>query len=148
MSTNAQYLEDFNDEFENAEIQEGFSSLPDGKYQARLDAIRMEPNSYTGFLHLAIEFVVCSGEYEGRKIFYSKPVKQEQMPYIKTDLARLGIKPARFSLVEKEFSSVLDKIVDIQLKTSKPNMEGKVYQNTYINKVVGEAPKTDNEVPF
>lgn len=148
MSMNKQYLEDFNDEFENAEIQDGFNNLPDGKYQARLDVIRLDPNPHTGFLHLSIELVVCTGEHDGRRIFYSKPVRQDQIQYVKTDLARLGIKPTKFSLVEQEFPSALDKIVDIQLKTSKPNGEGKIYQNTYINKVVGEAPKTDKEVPF
>lgn len=139
MSEFENYLSNFDDDFKNAEAA-GFDNLPDGKYQGRIEAIRIEPNKKSGELALRIEFEIANGEWQGRKAFYYKTINSNQMPYLKTDLQRLGIDPNPFSKIESYFPGVLDKIVDIQLKTSKPDKDGNTYQNLYINKVVGEAP--------
>lgn len=140
MSDFESFLSNYDEEFKNAEVAD--NRLPDGAYQARLETIRIEPNKKTGELALRIEFEIAVGEWIGRKAFYYKTINSNQMQYLKTDLSRLGITPEPFSKIESYFPGTLDKIVEIQLKTGKPNDEGKAYQNLYIQKVVGEAPKS------
>lgn len=139
MSEFESFLANFDDAFKKTEAA-GFDTLPDGKYQGRVASIHIEPNKKTGELALRMEFEVAVGEYTGRRLFYYKSINSNQLPYLKSDLMRLHIEPEPFSKIESYFPVVLDKIVDLQLKTGKPDKEGKTYQNLYINKVVGDAP--------
>lgn len=139
MSQFEDFLANYDDDFANAKVQD-FPDLPDGKYQGRVDRMFLDPNKNTGELALRMEFTVCTGQFEGRKIFYYKAINKKSMDFLRTDLKKLNIDPKPFRTLENYFAGMLDKIVDLQLKTSKPNAEGKTYQNTYINKLVGDAP--------
>lgn len=153
MSQFKDFLANYNDAFDKAEVQ-AFSRLPDGVYQGNVDVMRFEPNNKTGGLFLLMEFTVCVGEYTGRKIFHRRVIKEDPiyMNMLKTDLDKLNIHPIPFDTLEDYFPGMIGKIVELQLKTGKPNMEGKTYQNTYINKLIGEAPtpnnNQDNDLPF
>ena len=60
---------------------------------------------------------------------------------MKADLKAIGIEPEPFSKVESYFKDVLDKVVEITLKTSHSTKTGQDYQNLYIQKLVGDLPK-------
>lgn len=139
MSAYEDYLKMFDDEFEQAEASD-FSELPDGRYQGRLDKIYFDQLKKTNDTALRIEFVVAAGDYEGRRIFYSKVINGRSMPFLKADLKKLNIEPKKLSKVESYFPGLLDKVVEVQLRHSKPDKEGRVYQNTYINKLLGDSP--------
>lgn len=153
MSEFESYLKNFDDDFAAAKTN-SFTPLPDGKYQARIESIRIEPNQKSGELALRIEMEIAVGDYDGRKAFYYKPINNKQMDFLKSDLARLGVNPEPFSKIESYFPGLLDKIIEIQVKTSKPNDKGETYSNVYIQKVVGSAPaapannKTEFSQPF
>ena len=151
MSQFEDFLANYDEDYANAEVQD-FGGLPDGKYQGRIDRMYLDPNTNVGELALRMEFTVCFGQYEGRKIFYYKLINKKTIDFIKSDLQRLNIDPKPFRTLENYFAGMIGKIVELQLKTSKPNMEGKTYQNTYINKLIGEAPtpnnNQDNDLPF
>ena len=139
MSEFESFLKNFDDDFEKAEAT-GFTPLPDGKYQARVDTIRIEPNKKTNELALRMDLVVAVGEHKDRKVVYYKGINEKQIPYLKADLARIGVNPEPFSKIESYFPGVLDKILEVEMKTSKPGQDGKTYSNLYINKTVGTAP--------
>lgn len=144
------FLANYDDDFAKAEAVE-FSPLPDGTYQAKVQRAYLEPNKKTGKLSFRIEFEVCAGQYQGRKAFYFKAINQKSIPYLKIDLQRLNIEPKRLSDMEDYFPSLLDKVVEIYLKTGKPDATGKTYQNTYINKMLEKAPTESintEDLPF
>lgn len=139
MSEYENYLAMFDDEFEQAEAPE-FSELPDGRYQSKIDRIYFDQLQKTNDTALRIEFVIVAGDHTGRRIFYSKVINSKSMPFLKADLKRINIEPKPFSKVESYFPGVLDKLVEVQIKHSKPDKDGRVYQNTYINRLIGDSP--------
>lgn len=152
MSQFEDFLANYDDDFANAKVQD-FAELPDGKYLGRIDRMYLDPNTKSGEVALRIEFTVCAGQWDGRKIFYYKLINKKTMDFLRTDLKKLNIDPKPFRTLENYFAGMIDKVVDLQLKTGKPNAEGKTYQNTYINKLVGEAPEpadspSANDLPF
>lgn len=151
MSKFKDFLSNYDDDFASAEAS-GFEDLPDGTYQTRLYSIYLEDNAKTGNVALKAEFEVLNEAFKGRRIFYYKAINQKSIPYLKSDLKRLCIEPENFHELESYFPGALDKIVEVQLKHSKPDNNGKTYQNTYINKVLGEAPRQARnpveELPF
>lgn len=151
MSKFKDFLSLYEEDFANAKTS-GFEDLPDGTYQTRLDTIFLDGNVETGSVALRAEFEVINEAFKGRKIFYYKAINQKSIPYLKADLKRLCIEPQNFNELESYFEGALDKIVEVQLKHSKPDNNGKTYQNTYINKVLGEAPRQARnpveELPF
>ena len=141
----------FDDEFEQA--KEADYRLPDGKYQAYVDRIAVDINDFSGEPQLTIEFVIVQGEYEDRRVFYRKQINSKLLPYIKKDLTTLGICPPKLSQLEAYLPQALDLICDITMRTSKPNAEGKTYQDPYLNKVVGKRDSATinqsmNSAPF
>lgn len=132
------YLREFDQGYDVAE-EVGFTELPDGKYQARIERAAIEPNKNTSELMLIWEFEVATGEYQGKMVRKRNMIKDETLSFIKTDFSRLNIQLERFSMLEGYLPEALDLIVDIELKHGRPNDEGKSYQNIYINKVVGKA---------
>lgn len=133
-------LEQFDDVWGATEpMKNEFSPLPDGKYQARIDVARIEENEEYHTVNLAWEFEVTTGEYQGRRIFKRSQLdNEERLVYLKTDLDRLGVKLDRLSDIESVLHQLLDLVVEVYLKTGKPNDKGKTYQNCYINRLVGE----------
>lgn len=140
------YLSQFDDAYEQAE-EVGFTELPDGKYQARIERAAIEPNKTTGELMLVWEFEIATGEYQGKMVRKLSTIRDETLPFIKTDFSRLGKQFEKFSMLETYLPEVLDLVVNIELKHGKPNSEGRSYQNIYINKVVGkqEAAKSTSK---
>lgn len=145
MSQFKDFLANYDDSFAKAEVQ-NFNRLPDGIYQGRVDIMRLDPNNKTAGLFLLMEFTVSIGKWEGRKIFYRRPIREDEncMNMLKTDLDRLNIHPVPFNTLEDYFPGMINKIVELNLKTGKPTADGKTYQNTYINKLVGDSPTQAN----
>lgn len=144
MSEYKSFLANYDEEFANAETPD-YPDLPDGVYQGRVERIYLDPNKNTGELALRLEFdIVNNQNFNGRKIFYYKSINSKSIPYLRVDLKRLNIEPIPFSNIENYFPGVLDKIVEVKLKRSNPDANGKTYQNCYINKILGEAPASKN----
>lgn len=141
----------FDDEFDKTVLPD-FDRIPDGRYQAYVDRVAVEVNDY-GEPRLVIELVIVSGPQEGRRAFYSSTFTDKRLHYIKKDLTILGICPPKLSRLEEYLPQALDLVCDVTIKTSKPTDEGKTYQNTYINKVVGSrsaltSDRAADRVPF
>lgn len=134
------YLSEFDEAYEQAE-EVGFTELPDGKYQARIERAAIEPNKKTGELMLVWELVIVTGDYEGKTVRKLNTIRNETLSFIKTDFSRLNVQIEKFSKLESYLPEVLDLIVNIELKHGKANAEGKSYQNIYLNKVVGRVDK-------
>jgi hypothetical protein len=154
-----EFLSQYDNEWQGAKVKENeFSPIPDGKYQVRVDVARIDENEQNGSIFLYWEMEVVNGQYEGRKVFKRNGLDNpEKFDWLKTDLHRAGIKLEYISDIEDVLPDLLDRILEVNLKTGKPNSEGKTYQNCYINKLLNErapfpglkdVPFMDEDMPF
>lgn len=149
----ASALKQFDNDWVGVKVKENeYANLPDGKYQVRVDVARIEENKEYSSLNLMWELVVVGGQYENRRIFKRNGLDNpERFEWLKTDLFRAGISLDRLSEIEDALPGLLDRVLEVQLKTGKPNAEGKTYQNCYINKLLNESAPFDSrfkDVPF
>jgi hypothetical protein len=119
-------LTTFDDEFETAEAPE-YDEVPDGKYQARIETVRLE-SSQKGDPMIKFELEVLSGSQAGRRIFKNSVITQASLPYVKGDLKTLGLELAKFS----ELGGRLEELLDVTLEVTK-RTRGE-YSNVYFNR--------------
>ena len=145
------FLKQYDAEWGEAKVKENdFTPLPDGKYQVRVDTVQIQEYEQTGAIYLYWELEVVNGQHEGRKVFKRNGLDNpEKFGWLKTDLHRAGIELEKLSEIEMVLPDLLDRILEVQLKTGKPTAEGKTYQNCYINKLLNErVPFNENDMPF
>ena len=76
------------------------------------------------------DLVVISGAQEGRHIFKNAVISEKSLPFVKSDLQRLGLKLARFSELPSHLAELLDKKIEITKRTKGD------YANVYFNKLI------------
>lgn len=136
-------LSAFDEEFDNVEPADN-DEVPDGKYQARVQRVRLD-RSQKGDPMLKWELVVLSGPHANRHIFKNAVITQASLPFVKGDLKTLGLEVPRFS----ELPNHLEELLDLTLEVTK-RTKGE-YTNVYFNKRIdvpsgSEIPAGD--VPF
>ncbi len=133
-------------------VEEGFSKVPDNKYQTKLDKLYIaRSKGKTKRLQLVIEFDVLNGTYAFRKIFkFCGLETADQLDYATRDLRRLGIVNFKWSTVQTQFKDVLDKLYEVEVKTN-----DKGFTNVYIQEqldtskvMVSKTLNKDKDVPF
>ncbi len=82
-------LSSFDDEFATAEAPE-YDEVPDGKYQARIESVKLE-SSQKGDPMIKFDLQVMSGSQAGRHIFKNSVITQASLPYVKGDLKTLAL---------------------------------------------------------
>jgi hypothetical protein len=141
-------LSAFDDEFAAAETP-SIEEVPDGKYQVRIDTVRLD-RSQKGDPMIKWDLIVIAGQHAGRHIFKNSVITPSSLPYVKGDLTTLGMELARFS----ELGNRLQELLDVALEVTK-RTRGE-FTNVYFNKriqIAGGAatppPQTSPEdVPF
>ena len=116
-------------------VEEGFSSLPDGKYKARLDKLYFSrsKNETHPRNQCTFEFEVISGDFASRKINkFAGMETGDSLDWLTRDLRRVGIITFKWSDVSKQFPNALDKLFELELKTKK-TAKGE-FQSVYIQK--------------
>ena len=138
-------LSQFDDEFSSAEAP-NFDEVPDGKYQARIDSVRLD-HSQKGDPMIKWDLIVIAGQHSGRHIFKNSVITAAALPFVKGDLKTLGLELAKFSDLGCRLDDLLDVTVEITKRT-----RGE-YTNVYFNKRIQLAsnaatqPSAD-DVPF
>jgi hypothetical protein len=137
-------LSEFDDDFSSVEAP-NFDELPDGKYQVRIDAVRLD-RSQKGDSMIKWDLVVIAGQHSGRHIFKNSVITHAALPFVKGDLKTLGLELAKFSDLSGRLQDVLDATLEISKRTRGD------YTNVYFNKrikIAGDASQpSDDEVPF
>ena len=131
-------LTSFDDDFATAEAPE-HDEVPDGKYQARIESVKLE-SSQKGDPMIKFDLEVLSGSHAGRHIFKNSVVTQASIPYVKGDLKTLGIELAKFS----ELSGRLEELLDVTLEVTKRTRGD--YSNVYFNRRIQIAAAATSQV--
>ncbi|MEZ6100259.1 MAG: DUF669 domain-containing protein [Pirellulaceae bacterium] len=138
-------LSDFDDDFSSAESP-SFDEVPDGKYQARIDSVRLD-RSQKGDPMIKWDLIVIAGQHSGRHIFKNSVITPAALPFVKGDLKTVGLELAKFSDLAGRLDEVLDRTMEITKRT-----RGE-YTNVYFNKRIqlagaaASAPPA-GDVPF
>ena len=139
-------LSEFDNEFSTAEAP-SFDEVPDGKYQARVDVVRLD-RSQKGDPMLRWDLIVIAGPHSGRHIFKNSVITPAALPFVKGDLNTLGLELDRFSELNDRLGDLLDTTLEVTKRT-----RGE-YSNVYFNKRIniadnGAAKQLDSdEIPF
>lgn len=144
-------LSAFDEEFSAAEAPTSAEEIPDGKYQARIDAVRLD-RSQKGDPMIKWDLIVIAGQHTGRHIFKNSVITPPSLPYVKADLKTLGMELARFS----DLANRLEELLDVTLEVTK-RTRGE-YSNVYFNKRIQIAgggavtppppERSHGEIPF
>ncbi|MBU6172984.1 MAG: DUF669 domain-containing protein [Planctomycetes bacterium] len=132
-------LSSFDDEFQSAEAASQ-EEVPDGKYQARIDSVRLD-SSQKGDPMIKWDLQVLSGSQAGRHIFKNSVITQASLPYVKGDLKTLGMELAKFS----ELAGRLEELLDVTLEVTKRTRGD--YTNVYFNRRIRIAIAPTGESP-
>ncbi len=119
-------LSSFDAEFATAETP-AYDEVPDGKYQARIESVRLEA-SQKGDPMIKWDLEVISGSQADRHIFKNSVISQASLPYVKGDLKTLGLELSKFS----ELAGRLEELLDVTLEVTK-RARGD-YTNVYFNR--------------
>ena len=119
-------LSEFDDDFSSAEAP-SFDEVPDGKYQARIDSVRLD-HSQKGDPMIRWDLVVIAGQHDGRHIFKNSVITPAALPFVKGDLKTLGLELAKFSDLAGRLEELLDATLEVTKRT-----RGE-YTNVYFNK--------------
>ena len=139
-------LSAFDDDFSSAEAP-SFDEVPDGKYQARIDEVRLD-RSQKGDPMIKWDLIVIAGSQTGRHIFKNSVITPAALPFVKGDLKTVGLELAKFSDLARRLEELLDVTLEVTKRT-----RGE-YSNVYFNKRINIAgngaakqPASD-EIPF
>lgn len=119
-------LSGFDDEYDAVPPADN-DEVPDGKYQARVHAVKLD-RSQMGDPMLKWDLLVLSGPHAGRHIFKNAVITQASLPFVKGDLKTLGLDLPKLS----ELPHHLDQLLDLALELTK-RTKGE-YTNVYFNK--------------
>lgn len=132
--------------FANAPVPANDSGrLPDGMYQAEVVKCEVRESPKTGEPYLAWDLRVKDGQYAGRMIFRRNQLRDENMPYLKKDLAAAGLELKSLPELPEAAQDLAGRILDVKLVTKGP------YQNCYIQGLVcpnNLADVSDDDLPF
>lgn len=133
-----------------AKTQE-FIDLPDGRYFATIDAIKLnQPKQVNDRIIpeiLVYELTVSDGEYQGSRLRKEDGVFTEKnLSFIKRDLLTLGCNiPRELQDVQLALQAAVGLTVEIEVvKTTK---NGREYTNTYIKRVVNQMKPSAQQAP-
>lgn len=132
-------LSSYDDDYASAEAPSQ-DEVPDGKYQARIESVKLE-SSQKGDPMIKFDLEVLSGSQAGRHIFKNSVITQASIPYVKGDLKTLGLELSKFS----ELSGRLEELLDVTLEVTKRTRGD--YTNVYFNRRVRLAAASNSEVP-
>jgi len=132
-------LSSYDDDFASAEAPSQ-DEVPDGKYQARIESVKLE-SSQKGDPMIKLDLEVLSGSQAGRHIFKNSVITQASIPYVKGDLKTLGLELSKFS----ELSGRLEELLDVTLEVTKRTRGD--YTNVYFNRRIRIAAASSGEVP-
>jgi hypothetical protein len=118
----------FDEEYDQAEAPD-FDDLPDGKYQVRIESVRMAESQKHDPM-IKWDLIVISGQLAGRHIFKNSVITAASLPFVKGDLKVLGVQLPKFSDLPNHLEALLDKKLQVTKKTKDE------YTNVYFNKLL------------
>lgn len=143
-NSNQQELNQLEDEFAVSEVEDKeFESIPDGKYQVKVDKVEMTHSKVSNKPMLKWCLKIIGPTHKGRLIWRNNLIDKDGIKWLKQDLYTCGLQLEKLS----DLPNNLDKLLDIGLEVSKRTKDD--YENIYINrKIVLDDTSGQKDLPF
>lgn len=138
-------LSEYDDAYDDAEVHDGFSPIPDGTYQVFVDEVAVKETKEKHLPMIAWKFKIINGQHEGRVLFKNSVITEKTLSYIKTDLSICGIILEKFSEIQTYLFDLLNKNLEVKIVSKDDN------QNIYIQRVLkhDDTEQTNaDDIPF
>jgi hypothetical protein len=121
---------------------------PDGTYQALVNRFDFFESDKSGDAFLKTEFQIEHDEEHAGKTIESihNLTQPDRLEWLHQHLERLGLQVPNLAELEDYLQGALDVPVEIELKTNEGS-DGKLYQNVYVNKRLGDPIRQRTDVP-
>lgn len=144
-------LGQYDDDFQKSKEATGANEpIPDGSYQAMVNAARIVESKETFRPMLEWELAVVTGPYEGRKEWLRQFLDNaNNYPFVKRNLRVCGVQMERLSELPGVLDQLLNTVIEITIKTTKKG--DKDYRNVYFDRRIdlnGGLDSDGEEVPF
>jgi hypothetical protein len=136
-------LEQLQDDWEEANVFDPMEPVPDGKYQVVLNRAEFM-KSQAGEDMLKWTFAVVSSGQKGRVISKFNMIRSDTITFLKTDLARAGVKIQKLTELPQALSELAGRYFEVQVKTRKDKY-GIDRTNVYINREFEPTPEQTQE---
>ena len=144
-------LTQYDDVFSNANAEDEFVKVPDGKYQVVVDRVELTRSKTSGKPMLKWELRILPDDVQVRKLFRNNVIgSEENVRWLKKDLYKCGLKINKIS----ELPANLERLLDIQLEVTKRTSKDNQNENVYINKSINLLSSSQNtnadldDIPF
>ena len=140
----AEDLNHLDDAYKEADGEDSFESVPDGKYQVNVARVELARTKTNNDPMLRWELDIISGEYERRKLFKNTVLaKSENVVWLKKELNKCGLKIEKVSDLPANLHKLLDVKLEITKRTSGEN------ENIYFTKRIETVPQIESDdIPF
>ncbi len=124
----------------------GFSEVPDGKYQCRVESALLDRTRMSGDPILKWQLEILNGEFSGRYLFRNNLFgSPDNLRFLKADLSRCGLVLGKLSELPDRLGQLLDVEIEVQKKTTTKG--DKEYSNVYIQKRLDGVKRTPKTGP-
>jgi len=142
-------LAQYDDDFAGAEVEDKeFESVPDGKYQVRVDRVEMTKSEATGNPMLKWGLKIIGPVHKGRMLWRNNLIaSKDNVKWLKQDLYTCGLQLEKLSDLPNHLESLLDIGLEVTKRTKNE------FENIYINRkiVLDDSVNTggsSNDLPF
>ncbi len=141
MSDLKNFLSRYDEEWNKAEAPEiSYDPIPDGRYTVNIETAKIDEDD-TQKVFLKFGFRILKGDFTRRLIFKRCRLDNpDRFGYLKADLEKIGFEIKKISELPDLLPSLVNRILEVNLKTGRPNDQGKSFQNCYISSFIGMMP--------
>jgi hypothetical protein len=140
------YLSKFDGEWNKAEKPENtYADIPDGKYIVNIETAKIDENdSQRVFLKFGLR--IAKGDFSRRLIFKKYYLDNpDKFGYLKDDLSKIGFELQKISDLPELLPNLTNRIMEVNLSTSKPKEGQKPFQGCYFSKFISMFGESTDE---
>ncbi|MFH0960911.1 MAG: DUF669 domain-containing protein [Pseudomonadota bacterium] len=132
--------EELDNVYEQSEVDDFNTEIPDGFYEALIVNIALEESKRDATPQLKWEFIITGPNYANKHLWkYSQLTPNpDSMKWLKGELRKIGFMGEKISAFINTANFYIDKTVKLNLKTTERN--GQKRQAIYFSKLLDEAP--------
>lgn len=126
----AEELAQYDDAFESTLVEErdDYAPIPDGKFQVNIEKAEMARTKGGNQPMLKLTLKVLTPQYKNRLLWKHYVIKQDNLKWLKQDLATCGLTLDRLSVLPHNLERLIGIKLDVQKKTSGE------FENIYLNR--------------
>lgn len=124
--------------------ENSYIPLPSGNYLAAID--NLEFKEINGTWRLSWHMHILKGEHAYRKFRRLSTFNEQGMPFLKQDMALIGLGHIKLSELPQYLEDIVGMIVEVQVRTKEIN--GEMRENIYLKKRISVGDKTEDNTPF